>query len=108
MERRVRRTRLRPGRQTRYRLIHARVPDRLADALRDAGVQSWEIWCDGLSLIHIIDCVVSYDATMAHLSAYEPDPTWDELIAECLDPAPEANTSLQQVWYLNSATQGPG
>lgn len=106
MERRVRRTRLRAGAELHYEQLHSRIPEAQAQRLRAAGVARWEIWRDGLSLIHVIDYRESREATMALLAKTEADPVWDAAISELLDLDPNTNVALSPVWYLDHVSQG--
>jgi L-rhamnose mutarotase len=102
------RTRLTPGSEEAYSRIHARVPDAIADALRQAGVIEWRIWRDGTTLLHVITTRDGRDAMGERMDALGPiDPTWDALIATMIDAAEESRALLPLVWGMDASGQSP-
>jgi L-rhamnose mutarotase len=49
-------TRLHADATEAYDALHARVPDDLLAALKEAGVRDWRIWRDGRDVFHLVDC----------------------------------------------------
>ena len=102
------RTRLTPGQLERYTETHSRIPERIAEALRGAGVIAWNIWADGETLFHTILTTHGRDAMGEAMAALGPlDPEWDALIATMVDDSPAASAVLPLVWHLDGSTQGP-
>ena len=77
-------TRLKPGREADYEAVHAKIPDDLDVALRDAGVHSWRIWRSGLDLFHLVE-VDDYEAMRAHLAEHPANIPWQARMAQLLD-----------------------
>ena len=101
-----RRTRLLPGREANYRVIHSRIPEAVALALRDAGVVSWRIWEDGLSLFHAIETREGYPAMVEKIESLGPiDTEWDAVIVSLLDSTSGNDVMLPLVWGMDSGTQ---
>jgi L-rhamnose mutarotase len=68
-------TRLKEGAVDAYDRLHARIPDDLAVALREAGVRDWRIWRDGLDVFHLVD-VDDYAAMRGHLRDHPANIAW--------------------------------
>ncbi len=103
------RTRLYPGAAERYCEVHARIPEAIAVALREAGVVDWRIWRDGDVLFHTIETTHGLDGMRARMAARGPiDPEWDALIATLVDQSDDASALLQPVWTMTSTTQCGG
>lgn len=104
-----RRTRIRPGREADYSRIHAQIPDAVHAAIRRAGVVRWHIWIDGSTLFHSIDTTAGYPRFLEEIGALGPiDPAWDDLIADLLDDAPDADRILDLVWAMDESGQHHG
>jgi L-rhamnose mutarotase len=100
------RTTLLPGQEDAYVRTHAAVPPPLAAALRQAGVVSWRIWRDGLTLFHVIETTDGRDAmgeAMSELGTIDAE--WDALIATMLDAAEESSRLLPLVWGMDATSQ---
>ena len=101
------RTRLQPGMLETYRRTHARLPEPIERALRDAGVRSWNIWSDDLVLFHTIETAHGREAMSAAMSALGPiDPEWDALIDTMVDRSPGSSRDLDFIWGMNLQGQG--
>ncbi|MGN6126872.1 MAG: L-rhamnose mutarotase [Humibacter sp.] len=102
------RTRLLPGQEEAYARTHRRVPESLANALREAGVVEWRIWRDGLTLVHLIETTHGKDEMERRLAQVRPsDPDWDALIATMVDQDPATMVELPLIWGLDGAGQRP-
>jgi L-rhamnose mutarotase len=105
-------TRLKDGAEEAYDALHARVPDDLAVALRDAGVRDWRIWRHGRDVFHLVD-VDDYAAMRAHLRAHPANLAWQARVTP-LQSLPDdysgADDGLPFVWSLagQDATATPG
>lgn len=109
MEVSVRRTTLRHGAGAVYEKLHAHLPDRVAAALLSAGVVSWQIWRDGLQLVHIIVTSNPLDTVIARMSAEGPlDREWDASVAALLENGADAEADLTPVWALDAGGQWAG
>jgi L-rhamnose mutarotase len=106
-------TRLREGAEDAYDELHARVPDDLADALREAGVRDWRIWRAGLDVFHLVD-VEDYRAMRAFLREHPANLAWQARVTG-LQSLPDdysgEDDGLLPVWSLsaqlaNSAGEG--
>ena len=58
-----------------YDTLHARVPDDLLAALKEAGVRDWRIWRDGRDVFHVVDCD-DYAAMREHLRDHPANLAW--------------------------------
>jgi L-rhamnose mutarotase len=95
-------TRLKPGREADYEAVHAKIPDDLDVALREAGVHSWRIWRSGLDLFHLVE-VDDYEAMKAHLRDHPADIPWQARMSEFLDDSYDYNggrSDAKLVWAL--------
>ncbi|HEX4443320.1 MAG TPA: L-rhamnose mutarotase [Galbitalea sp.] len=100
------RTRLRPGHEAKYSHTHRSIPEAVATALRSAGVISWRIWRDGLTLFHVIETRDGRDAMGQRMAALGPiDPEWDELIASMLDHGDGSSMMPTLVWGMDESGQ---
>lgn len=98
------RTKLKPGSEADYDREHAVIPADLDVALREAGVQSWKIWRDGLDLFHVVE-VEDYAHMRAHLENHPANIPWQEKINQFLavaDDYSEGSGTIPQVWALPS------
>lgn len=95
-------TRLLPGREVTYDTLHNRVPDALASDLRDAGVQEWRIWRDGVDLFHHVH-VVDRARMRTMMRASSANADWQRIVAPLLDPT-EPSGDLPLVWSLRDQT----
>jgi L-rhamnose mutarotase len=77
-------TRLKPGKETDYDRIHARIPDALDPRLRAAGVTSWSIWRSGRELFHLVE-VDDYRAMRLALADDPANIEWQATMAELLE-----------------------
>lgn len=68
-------TRLHADATEAYDTLHARVPDDLLQALKDAGVRDWRIWRDGRDVFHVVDCD-DYAAMREHLRDHPANIAW--------------------------------
>jgi L-rhamnose mutarotase len=95
-------TRLADGAAGAYDQLHARVPDDLAAALREAGVRDWSIWRDGLDVFHLVD-VEDYAAMRAHLRDHPANVAWQARVTP-LQSVPDDysgdDDGLPWVWSL--------
>jgi L-rhamnose mutarotase len=96
-------TRLKEGAAEAYDLLHARVPDDLAAALREAGVRDWRIWRAGLDVFHLVD-VEDYAAMRAHLRDHPANLAWQARVTP-LQSLPDDysgdDDGLPRVWSLS-------
>lgn len=94
-------TRLIPGHEAGYERDHARIPDELDPALREAGVLTWRIWRDGTDLFHVVE-VEDYEA-MRYLRDHPANVRWQEHINRHL-AAPDSyeggDEGIALVWEL--------
>jgi L-rhamnose mutarotase len=97
-------TRLRAGAEDAYDELHARVPDDLAAALRDAGVRGWRIWRDGLDVFHLVD-VEDYHAMRDFLREHPANVAWQARVTR-LQSLPDdysgEDDGLLLVWSLSA------
>ena len=95
-------TRLKEGAADAYDRLHARIPDDLAVALREAGVRDWRIWRDGLDVFHLVD-VDDYAAMRAHLRDHPANIAWQARVTP-LQSVPDDysgdDDGLPFVWSL--------
>jgi L-rhamnose mutarotase len=68
-------TRLHPDATEAYDALHARVPDDLLAALKEAGVRDWRIWRDGQDVFHLVDCD-DYAAMRERLRDHPANVAW--------------------------------
>ena len=96
-------TRLSQGAEDAYDQLHARVPDDLAEALREAGVRDWRIWRDGLDVFHLVD-VEDYRAMRAVLREHPANLAWQARVTR-LQSLPDdysgEDNGLLPVWSLS-------
>ncbi len=95
-------TKLKPGREADYEREHAKIPDDLDAALREAGVRSWEIWRDGLDLFHLVE-VEDYQAMRRALADHPANIPWQAKMAELLDVQDDYSGNdlgIGKVWEL--------
>ncbi|MCP2164776.1 L-rhamnose mutarotase [Goodfellowiella coeruleoviolacea] len=95
-------TRLKPGRETDYDRVHARIPVELDEALRAAGVRSWRIWRSGQDLFHVVECD-DYARMRQHLRDHPANVPWQATMADLLDVADDYSGSrpdVKLVWEL--------
>src|SRR5204863_9322394 len=101
-------TRLKAGAEDAYDELHARVPDDLAVALRDAGVRDWRIWRDGLDVFHLVD-VEDYVAMRACLRDHPANVAWQARVTP-LQSLPDdysgEDDGLASVWSLAAQPRG--
>jgi L-rhamnose mutarotase len=97
-------TRLSKGAEDAYDQLHARVPDDLAGALREAGVRDWRIWRDGLDVFHLVD-VEDYRAMRAVLREHPANLAWQAGVTR-LQSLPDdysgEDDGLRLVWSLSA------
>lgn len=95
-------TRLIPGHEAGYERDHARIPDELDPALREAGVLTWRIWRDGTDLFRVVE-VEDYEAMRAYLRDHPANVRWQEHINRHL-AAPDSyeggDEGIALVWEL--------
>ena len=96
-------TRLREGAEEAYDRLHARVPDDLAAALREAGVRDWRIWRSGRDVFHLVD-VDDYAAMRDHLRDHPANIAWQSRVTP-LQSVPDdysgGDDGLPFVWSLS-------
>ncbi|MDT7723894.1 MAG: L-rhamnose mutarotase [Actinomycetota bacterium] len=95
-------TRLKPGKESAYESTHATIPPELDTAMREAGLQSWRIWRDGLDLFHVVE-VDDYAAMRDALRDHPANITWQARMAELLEVEDDysgKDSGLSQVWEL--------
>jgi L-rhamnose mutarotase len=95
-------TKLKPGREEEYEREHAKIPDELDKALREAGVHSWEIWRDGVDLFHVVE-VEDYQAMRRALAEHPANIPWQAKMAELLDVRDDYSGNdlgIGKVWQL--------
>lgn len=101
-------TRLKAGAAEAYDELHARVPDDLAAALRDAGVRDWRIWRDGLDVFHLVD-VEDYVRMRALLRDHPANVAWQARVTP-LQSLPDdysgEDDGLTSVWSLAAQLGG--
>jgi L-rhamnose mutarotase len=91
---------LKPGREADYDRVHARVPDELLDALRDAGIREWRIWRSGRNLFHLVECD-DFDAALRALADDPRDRSWQAFIGDYVAHFEEPANGLPLVWELS-------
>lgn len=97
-------TRLREGAGEAYDALHARVPEDLAAALREAGVRDWRIWRDGLDVFHLVD-VEDYTYMRDHLREHPANLAWQAQVTPLQDVPDDysgGDDGLPFVWSLAS------
>lgn len=105
----VQRTTLRPEQADAYRIVHSRIPELVANALRDAGVRRWSIWRDGDRLVHFVESADGFSEVLRRMAARGSiDPEWDALIATLVDDAPGSTGELEPIWSLDDRGQTSG
>jgi L-rhamnose mutarotase len=72
-------TRLHADATEAYDALHARVPEDLLVALREAGVRDWRIWRDGRDVFHLVDCE-DYAAMREHLRNHPANRAWQAMV----------------------------
>jgi L-rhamnose mutarotase len=101
-------TRLKEGAGEAYDALHARVPDDLAAALREAGVRDWRIWRSGLDVFHVVD-VEDYAAMRARLRDHPANIAWQAQVTP-LQSVPDdysgGDEGLPFVWSLSDQLGG--
>jgi L-rhamnose mutarotase len=100
-------TRAAAGHEADYDREHARIPDDLDPALREAGVHTWRIWRDGQDLFHVVE-VEDYQAMRAFLQHHPANVAWQEHInrfLEVQDSYEGDDEGIGLVWEL--PTQPP-
>jgi len=104
-----RRTRLRPGAETRYDAVHASIPTAVFDALRSCGVVRWQIWRDGRTLFHLIETEGPYGAMVERVVAQGPiDSEWDATIGALLEQGEGSDVILPLLWTMTRTAQYAG
>jgi L-rhamnose mutarotase len=101
-------TRLKEGAAEAYDELHARVPDDLVAALRDAGVRDWRIWRDGLDVFHLVD-VEDYVRMRNLLRDHPANAAWQARVTP-LQSLPDdysgEDDGLASVWSLSAQLAG--
>jgi L-rhamnose mutarotase len=92
---------LRPGRERDYDRVHARVPDELMTALREAGIRDWRIWRSGSHLFHLVECD-DFDAALRALSGDPRDRRWQAFIGDYVDHFEAPANGLPLVWRMSA------
>jgi L-rhamnose mutarotase len=95
-------TRLKPGREADYEVVHAVIPVDLDAALREAGVHSWRIWRDGRDLFHVVE-VDDYHRMRDLLREHPANVPWQARMAELLEVTDDysgTDSGLHLVWEL--------
>lgn len=98
-------TKLKDGSVREYEAAHDAMPTELKEAMRRAGVSSWNIWRSGLDLFHVIECT-DYAGVLAALSQEPVNETWQERMATFLAVTHDYSTAgseaaLPLVWHLD-------
>jgi L-rhamnose mutarotase len=102
-------TRLVAGREEDYTRLHREIPEKVADALRAAGVVDWRIWRDGSVLFHAVETRDGHERMLRRMAEFGPiDEEWDAEIATMIQSQDEAPRTLPLVWHLSATGQGPG
>ena len=95
-------TRLHADATEAYDALHARVPEDLLVALREAGVRDWRIWRSGRDVFHLVDCD-DYAAMRAHLRDHPANIAWQQQVTP-LQSTPDDysgdDDGLPFVWSL--------
>lgn len=102
MERIALHTRLKPGKEADYDIIHAEIPAELDVALRAAGVHGWSIWRSGRELFHLVE-VEDYSAMRKQLADHPANIPWQARMAELLDVEDDYSgddSGIPLVWRL--------
>jgi L-rhamnose mutarotase len=97
-------TRLGQGAEDACDQLHARVPDDLAETLREGGVRDWRIWRDGLDVFHLVD-VEDYRAMRAVLRKHPANLAWQARVTRLQSlPADYSaqDDGLLRVWSLSA------
>jgi L-rhamnose mutarotase len=101
-------TRIADGHEADYAREHARIPDDLDPALREAGVVTWRIWRDGVDVFHVVE-VEDYHAMRAYLKDHPANIAWQEHINQFL-AAPDSyegdDDGIDLVWQLPEVPAG--
>lgn len=95
-------TRLKPGKETEYDTVHARISDELDVALRAAGVTGWNIWRSGRDLFHVVE-VADYQAMRKELALNPVNIAWQAVMAQLLEVEDDYSgddMGLAKVWEL--------
>lgn len=95
-------TRLKPGKESEYDTVHARISDELDAALRAAGVAGWNIWRSGRDLFHVVE-VADYQAMRKELAQNPVNIAWQAVMAELLEVEDDYSgddMGLAKVWEL--------
>lgn len=92
---------LRPGREAGYDRVHARVPDDLLAALRDAGIRDWRIWRSGRNLFHLVECD-DFDAALRALDDDPRNQRWQAFIGDYVDHFEGPANGLSLVWRMSA------
>ncbi len=95
-------TRLKPGKESEYDSVHARISDELDAALRAAGVVHWNIWRSGRELFHVVE-VANYQSMRRELAANPVNIAWQAVMAGLLEVEDDysgADSGLAKVWEL--------
>jgi L-rhamnose mutarotase len=90
------------GAEDRYDELHAVVPAELATALREHGVQDWQIWRDGQDVFHLVD-VEDYAAMRDGLRDHPVNVAWQAAVGPLFDRADSYagdDSGLRPVWRL--------
>lgn len=96
---------LKAGREEDYDVVHARIPQDLVEAHRNAGIRDWCIWRSGRDLFHLVDC----DDLPAAFATLDDDPAnerWQAFIGEYVDhlEQPRGEPMLPLVWRMRDQT----
>ena len=92
------RGRLLPGAVEGYIRAHDRIPQRVLDAQRDAGVHRWLIFQDGLDLFHVAECE-DFDHSMRVLAEDPRDQSWQREMAAYKQPIDESTETRLKLIY---------
>ncbi|WP_205471660.1 L-rhamnose mutarotase [Nocardioides sp. SYSU D00038] len=71
---------LRAGHEADYAAVHRTIPDEVARALREHGVQDWRIWVDGRDVFHLVE-VEDHQRMRAALRHLPANVEWQATVA---------------------------
>lgn len=94
-------SRLKPGRETAYDVVHERIPEDLLEAHLRAGITDWSIWRSGCDLFHLVECD-DFPAALEQLAGDPANERWQAFIGDYVDHlvTSEDGSTLPLVWRM--------